>query len=351
MLTIFALLYVMNFTLDYSRVCPVEHNQDRPLLFCFRLCVRNLALNVDDSKLKEIFSTVTGRNLHIKRVLIIRSKDRVDSSGRGRSMGYGFVEFSNHKDALAALRATNNNPDIFGSDRRPIVEFSLENSVVVKAKQRRLEKVQQRQRQGEESQAHDEKPKTNKERRLEKNQKRREKRQRKRETRRKRKLDQAKDGEGEKTAEENSKGKTPNGIQKEGKMTGEKSWKAKKGKKNFPSETPVPRKLGKSDRQKRRQFSSVSKTLAVNTNSPTESKSKGKNIPKQRKDVGKTIHTQLSVSETAGMASRKRKGTRRKEQEKKDESSFSEMVNKYKNKLFGKEDSESPAKRSRWFDD
>lgn len=29
-------------------------------------------------------------------------------------MGYGFVEFSNHEDALSALRATNNNPAIFG---------------------------------------------------------------------------------------------------------------------------------------------------------------------------------------------------------------------------------------------
>lgn len=88
--------------------------------------MRNLALNVDDKRLQEIVSTVTGRKVRVKKALIIRSKDRMDSSGRGRSMGYGFVEFTNHKDALAALRATNNNPDIFGADRRPIVEFTLE---------------------------------------------------------------------------------------------------------------------------------------------------------------------------------------------------------------------------------
>ena len=114
----------------------------------FRLCVRNLALNVDDKRLKEIFSTVVGQNAFVKKVLIIRSKDRVDSSGRGRSMGYGFVEFTNHNDALAVLRATNKNPDIFGADRRPIVEFSLENSLVVKVKQRRLDKARQRQQPG-----------------------------------------------------------------------------------------------------------------------------------------------------------------------------------------------------------
>ena len=55
------------------------------------------------------------------------------------------MEFTNHNDALAALRATNKTPDIFCADRRPIVEFSLENSLVVKVKQRRLDKARQRQ--------------------------------------------------------------------------------------------------------------------------------------------------------------------------------------------------------------
>ena len=134
-------LYLTN---HWSR-CLLFSKNKMFLLFGFRLCVGNLLLNVDDKRLKEIFSTVAGRNAVVKKVLIIRSKDRVDSSGRGRSMGYGFVEFANHNDALAALRATNNNPDIFGADRRPIVEFSLENSLVVKVKQRRLDKARQRQ--------------------------------------------------------------------------------------------------------------------------------------------------------------------------------------------------------------
>ena len=125
--------------------------------------MRNLPLNVHDKRLKEICITVAGRKAFVKKVL---SKDRVDSSCRGRSMGYGFVEFTNHNNALAALRANNNNPDIFGADRRPIVEFSLENSLVVKVKQRRLDKARQRQQPGSEQ------PKTNKEKRLEKNQKR-----------------------------------------------------------------------------------------------------------------------------------------------------------------------------------
>ena len=41
----------------------------------------------------------------------------MNSKGIGRSLGYGFVEFSSHDAALAALRATNNNPTIFGEKR------------------------------------------------------------------------------------------------------------------------------------------------------------------------------------------------------------------------------------------
>ena len=119
-------------------------------------------------------------------------------------MGYGFVEFTNHNDAFAALRATNKTPDIFGADRRPIVEFSLENSLVVKVKQRRLDKARQRQ------QPDSEQPKTNKEKRLEKNQKRREKRQRKREANKERKLEEGKEGKEEKPNTGNKEDKTPN---------------------------------------------------------------------------------------------------------------------------------------------
>ena len=147
--------------------------------------MRNLPLNVDDKGLKEIFSTVAGQNAIVK-------------------MGYGFVEFTNHNDALAALRGTSNNPDIFGADRRPIVEFSLENSLVVKVKQRRLDKARQRQ------QPDSEQPKTNKEKRLEKSQKRREKRQRKREANKERKLEERKEGKEEKPDTGNKERKAPN---------------------------------------------------------------------------------------------------------------------------------------------
>jgi nucleolar protein 4 len=36
------------------------------------------------------------------------------------------VEFTDHEQALAALRQLNNNPDVFTKEHRPIVEFALE---------------------------------------------------------------------------------------------------------------------------------------------------------------------------------------------------------------------------------
>lgn len=47
-------------------------------------------------------------------VKILRAVDKVDIKGLGRSKGYGFVELSSHEDALNTLRATNNNPALFG---------------------------------------------------------------------------------------------------------------------------------------------------------------------------------------------------------------------------------------------
>ncbi len=56
----------------------------------------------------------------------MRDADRIDQHGHQRSKRYGFVEFSDHFAALAALRQLNNNPAVFSKDSRPIVEFAIE---------------------------------------------------------------------------------------------------------------------------------------------------------------------------------------------------------------------------------
>lgn len=67
----------------------------------------------------------------------MRNRSRMDQQKFGSSKGFGFVEFEQHKHALNALRYLNNNPEIFTADKRPIVEFSIENKVALNRKKYR----------------------------------------------------------------------------------------------------------------------------------------------------------------------------------------------------------------------
>ncbi|CAG8496231.1 9792_t:CDS:2, partial [Ambispora leptoticha] len=96
-----------------------------------RLSVRNLPLSVDERQLKAL-----GKESIIKfkeQAKIVRSKDRIDlNTIKPRSKGYGFLEFTHHAHALAALRYLNNNPKLFGDKKRLIVEFAVENNIILK---------------------------------------------------------------------------------------------------------------------------------------------------------------------------------------------------------------------------
>ncbi|RIA89613.1 hypothetical protein C1645_771894 [Glomus cerebriforme] len=128
-----------------------------------RLSIRNLPLTLDESELrilgkesikkfKEEVENEERKDLTenekiegwnkkvvIKQAKIVRSKDRIDTATqKPRSKGYGFLEFTQHAHALAALRFLNNNPELFGEKKRLIVEFAVENFIVVK---KRVEKL------------------------------------------------------------------------------------------------------------------------------------------------------------------------------------------------------------------
>ncbi|CAE6376245.1 unnamed protein product [Rhizoctonia solani] len=56
-----------------------------------------------------------GRSTGIQQAKIVRAADRVDAvTGKGRSRGYGFIEMSEHADALRVLRWINNRPGTTG---------------------------------------------------------------------------------------------------------------------------------------------------------------------------------------------------------------------------------------------
>lgn len=105
-----------------------------------RLVVHNLPSTWDDKKLHTLFQKYGGPGAEIKEARIMRDRRNSDANGVGLSKQYGFVRFTKHENALAALRNLNNNPNIFSINKRPIIVFSIENKSAILAKQKRLEK-------------------------------------------------------------------------------------------------------------------------------------------------------------------------------------------------------------------
>ncbi|XP_061493929.1 RNA-binding protein 28 [Rhineura floridana] len=114
-----------------------------------RLCVHNLPKSVDDARLRKLMlQAVDGvRNVQVKECRVMRDLKAPGGKGRGQSLGYAFVAFQEHEHALAALRHVNNNPQIFGDQKRPIVEFSLEDRRKLKLKEQRAQNSLQKLRQ------------------------------------------------------------------------------------------------------------------------------------------------------------------------------------------------------------
>ncbi|KAF8560867.1 hypothetical protein P879_04330 [Paragonimus westermani] len=105
-----------------------------------RLCVRNLPLTVSDEDLRRVCLDFLGAGS--KRCLTECRVMRNLQPGKQqfRSLGYAFISFTKHEDALKILHHLNNNAEVFPNQRRPIVEFSLENMQALEKKRRRAEK-------------------------------------------------------------------------------------------------------------------------------------------------------------------------------------------------------------------
>ncbi|XP_028287295.1 RNA-binding protein 28 isoform X2 [Parambassis ranga] len=107
-----------------------------------RLCIHNLPKSVHNKKLKDLcLQAVKGvKGVRITECRVMYDKKPEKGQVMGQSLGYGFVQFLDHDHALSTLRYLNNNPNIFGSHKRPIVEFSLEDSRKLKIKEMRKQK-------------------------------------------------------------------------------------------------------------------------------------------------------------------------------------------------------------------
>lgn len=98
---------------------------------------------ISQKQLKKIFidavlSRATKQTPVIQQIKFLNeTKDAKATKNYSRRVA--FIQFREHQHALVALRVLNNNPEAFGPERRPIVEFSLDNIQLLKRRQKNLE--------------------------------------------------------------------------------------------------------------------------------------------------------------------------------------------------------------------
>ncbi|KAI1709866.1 RNA recognition motif domain-containing protein [Ditylenchus destructor] len=109
-----------------------------------RLAIHNIPFAYTDEQFRQVcLDRAKGGQteaVNITECRIMREKKGKDAKGRlilGRSKGFGFVEFDTHTNALTCLRTMNNNSEIFTNERRPIVEFAIENLQALRLKEQR----------------------------------------------------------------------------------------------------------------------------------------------------------------------------------------------------------------------
>lgn len=104
-----------------------------------RLAIHNLPKNITDKDLRILFIKAAGKGAVLKEARVMKDFKKTDVQGHPISRGFGFVTFAVHEQALKALTELNNNPLIFTSQKRPIVEFSVENKVALLSQERKRE--------------------------------------------------------------------------------------------------------------------------------------------------------------------------------------------------------------------
>ncbi|GAB2247632.1 hypothetical protein Droror1_Dr00007514 [Drosera rotundifolia] len=114
-----------------------------------RLIVYNIPKSMTEKELKElclhaVTSRATKQNPIVRQAKILKDEKKAKvKEGNVKlknhhSRGVGFVEFEEHQHALVALRVLNNNPETFGSEHRPIVEFAIDNIQTLRQRQQKM---------------------------------------------------------------------------------------------------------------------------------------------------------------------------------------------------------------------
>ncbi|XP_073435337.1 RNA-binding protein 28 isoform X2 [Dendrobates tinctorius] len=318
-----------------------------------RLCVHNIPKSVDDKKLRQLLLTAAGgdRSVKIKECRVMRDLKSVPGNPKGKSLGFAFVEFVDHEHALAALRQMNNNPDLFGPKKRPIVEFSLEDMDKLKLKERRAQRSLEILRQKQAKQVADTtavQPAQPNAKKTPKNKK------------------------GSNPSTQNLQRKVepnpPNhtDAHKDGTSTQGKSHKPRLT--NLTTQKPIKRQHPANTEGVKTQWSGFQTKDVMEQEELPDGKKRRKVLalpshtgPKIRaRDKGKVQHLPPKKPKAHGQSRKQQKlvpkGTRepskkKRQQRNQEETRFNQLVEQYKRKILGKPNSAVPVKKSKWFED
>lgn len=106
-----------------------------------RLIMYNVPKSMTEKQLKTlcidaVTSRATKQKPVIRQIKFLKDVKKGQAVAKNHSRGVAFLEFSEHEHALVALRVLNNNPETFGPEHRPIVEFALDNIQTMKLRQK-----------------------------------------------------------------------------------------------------------------------------------------------------------------------------------------------------------------------
>ncbi|XP_027354277.1 RNA-binding protein 28 isoform X2 [Abrus precatorius] len=113
-----------------------------------RLVIYNLPKSMNEKELKNlcidaVISRATKQKPVIRQIKFLKDGKKGKVVQERHSRGVAFIEFSEHQHALVALRVINNNPETFGPEHRPIVEFALDNVQTLKLRKAKLQSQRQ----------------------------------------------------------------------------------------------------------------------------------------------------------------------------------------------------------------
>ncbi|XP_020884069.1 RNA-binding protein 28 isoform X2 [Arabidopsis lyrata subsp. lyrata] len=122
-----------------------------------RLVIYNLPKSMNQKQLHKLLvdavtSRATKQKPGIRQIKFLQNEKKGKVDTKNYSRGVAFVEFTEHEHALVALRVLNNNPETFGPQHRPVIEFAVDNVQKLKIREAKQQQFQQRDKHNESEQ-------------------------------------------------------------------------------------------------------------------------------------------------------------------------------------------------------